>query len=164
MSKPHLTDANKSAKWLPLSDGAVLISPDRIFPVMARLGSLAHGGFVDLYSKAGSARNGDISVRVFKHCWIDQVIGRFSPDIIVDTETLLLNERIWNAAVELQARGKGDRSKRAMQSNRRIVCFGHCADLVGLTDASSVGNIWLDNIDNTKRKNTLKVPDRKSVV
>ena len=60
-------DANKSAKWLPLGDGAVIISPDRIFPAMACLGGLADSGFIDLYSKAVSGRNGDIAVRVFEH-------------------------------------------------------------------------------------------------
>ena len=90
-------------EFSPFRYRAILISPNRVFPIVPFPGGLPHGFFIYLDPKARPFRDSDISIRVIEHGRMNQVIVELGADVIVNTEALFPDEGIGSTTIKLKA-------------------------------------------------------------
>ena len=75
------------------------MSPDWVFPIVAFFNGRAHGFLIYLNTQTRAVRNINVAAGVPKYRCINQVITELCPDIIMNAETLLLNEGVRNTTI-----------------------------------------------------------------
>ena len=80
--------------FLPFSDTAITVTPDRVMPVMAFKCHLPNIVFVDLYTKTGFGQKIAIAVFIDEYLFILQVIEQIIAFVVMDPGGLLLDKSI----------------------------------------------------------------------
>src|SRR5258708_3865525 len=76
-----------------------------------------------------------------------EIREQISSLVVVDVQTLLLNQGIRRACVKLKTGRQSNRAKWTVQGNRSIIGLGHSRDLLDLRNPSGMGRIRLNNIN-----------------
>src|SRR3954447_5594139 len=93
----------------PVADGAVVVPELRVFPVVAQL--FRHRFLVQLDPETGAGRQ--------RHGAVDH------PERLLEVafakSGVLLDEEVWDAGVQLDAGGEGDRAERVMGRHGGVI-------------------------------------------
>jgi len=85
---------------------------------------------VDFDPEPGVLRQGDVAALVLEGRRVGDVVQQVVALIVMNVETLFLNERVRRAGVDLDERRQRNRSEWAVGHQRHVVGFGHARDLV----------------------------------
>src|SRR5699024_10563872 len=108
----------------------------------------------------GIARDIDIAIVILEHVYVREIIEDIAGVIVVDVQALFLNEGVWRAGVDVDARRESDRAEGTVWRERDIVGFSHAGDLLHFRDPTCMREIGLDDVDMAAFEDGLEVPPR----
>src|SRR5438128_426312 len=95
------TSVKKIPTYLPFGNSPIIIAPHRIFPMVPLLCRFADDIFINTDAETRTCWNSDVAVLILEDGSILQVIEQVVCQVIVNTQTLLLNKDVRRTGIQL---------------------------------------------------------------